>query len=178
MSVRTITDLTQRTVGDIMEHRVVTVTADTPLTEVARLLWDERVSGVPVLDATHRPIGFLSASDLVRHEAFGTRYQPPGEEGRSAAGGAALGARVSPSRPTAVRDIMTPVTISVRSTTSVPALAAFLVRAGIHHALVVDRGELAGVVSAFDIVQEVAGFAPAEEEPELPLPILSDDGEC
>lgn len=178
MSSHTVPDLTQRTVGDIMEHRLITVSVDTPLTEVARLLWDERVGGVPVIDAAHRPIGFLSASDLVRYEALGTRYQPPGEEGLSAAFRAGLETRVPPSGAATVRDIMTPVTISVRSSTSVPALASFLVRAGIHHALVVDRGELVGVVSAFDIVQEVAGSALAEEEPELPLPILNGDDEC
>lgn len=172
MSSHGIADLVQRTVGDIMEHRVRTVFADTPLTEVARLLWDERIGGVPVIDSAHRPVGFLSASDLVRFEAFGTRYQPPAEASSGHA------PRIDMQHPPAfVRDIMTPVTISVRSTTSVPALARFLVRAGIHHAVVVDAGELKGVVSAFDIVQEVAALAPDEEEPELPLP-LADQEEC
>lgn len=70
-----------RTVADIMQHRVVTVLADTPLTEVARVLWDEQVGGVPVVDESGRPIGFVSASDLMRFKAFGSHYKPPAAAG-------------------------------------------------------------------------------------------------
>jgi hypothetical protein len=42
---------------------------------------------------------------------------------------------------------------------------------------VVDRGELMGVVSTFDLVEEVAAMAPPEEEPELALPVATEE-EC
>lgn len=184
MTTYPVTELMQRTVRDIMHHRVITVFEDTPLSDAARLLWDERVSGVPVIDRQRRPVGFLSASDIVRFEAFGLRYQPPSSaetvRGLAAADLEALAPGVvrSAARQSAVaRDVMTPVTLSVRSCTTVPELARFLVRAGIHHALVVDRGELIGVVSTFDLVEEVAAMAPPEEEPELPLPVATEE-EC
>jgi CBS domain-containing protein len=188
MTIQPFVALAERTVRDIMHHQVVTVLADTPLSEAARTLWDERVSGVPVLDASRRPIGFLSASDVVRYQAFGMRYVPPATTGQVRGLTASELAPLAPGsfslRHTAgetarVRDVMTPVTISVHTTTSVPALARFLVRAGIHHALVIDDGELVGIVSTYDVVQELAELAPAEEETELPAPFRTDvDAEC
>lgn len=166
-----------RTVADIMQHRVVTVLADTPLTEVARVLWDEQVGGVPVVDESGRPIGLVSASDLVRFKAFGSHYEPPAAAGR----GGLTTHEVAPLRHGlqpragrvgrghgAARDVMTPATFAVRSTTSVVELARFLVRAGIHRALVIDAGRLTGIVSAFDIVQDLAEQAAAVGQTNAP----------
>lgn len=139
----TTTALTGTTVADIMQHRVTTVDADTPLSEVARLLWDEAISGAPVLDEDGNLAGLVSASDIVRFKAYGAGH---------------LAGRVA-----TARDVMTPATIHVRSTTSVPELARFLVTAGIHRALVVDHGRLTGIVSAFDIVEAVAAHAGPED---------------
>jgi CBS domain-containing protein len=113
------------TVADIMENRVATVSLDSPLAEVARLLWEEEISGAPVLDEQGHLAGFVSSSDIVRFKAYGA--------------GPLVGR-----------------TVRVRPTTTVPALARFLVNAGIHRALVVDQGRLLGIVSAFDIVEAVA----------------------
>lgn len=63
---------------------------------------------------------------------------------------------------------MTPATFAVRSTTSVVELARFLVRAGIHRALVIDAGRLTGVVSTFDIVQDLAEQELAVARPNAP----------
>jgi CBS domain-containing protein len=124
------------TVADIMENRVATVSLDSPLAEVARLLWEEEISGAPVLDEQGHLAGFVSSSDIVRFKAYGA--------------GPLVG------RTARARDVMTGATIQVRPTTTVPALARFLVNAGIHRALVVDQGRLLGIVSAFDIVEAVA----------------------
>lgn len=134
-------DLSRLTVADIMQNRVTTVHADTSLGDVARLLWEEGISAAPVLDDDNRLLGVISASDIVRFKAYGG----PPHAGRG---------------PCA-RDLMTAATIQVRSTTSVPELARFLVKAGVHRALVVEQGRLTGIVSTFDIVEAVAAAAPA-----------------
>jgi CBS domain-containing protein len=165
-----VEDVSQRTVGDIMQHRVITVTPDTPLAQVARILWDEQVTGAPVVVEQGRPVGLISAADLMRYMAFGRRYQPPGgmpaEHPAGGSGGpAALRARRGRRlRRAMARDVMTPATFTVHSTTTVPELARFLADAGIHRALVVDGGELRGIVAASDIVQELARVARARGE--------------
>jgi CBS domain-containing protein len=54
------------TVKDIMQTDVVTVTTDTTARLLARLLADEEITGVPVLDGNGGLAGVVSATDLVR----------------------------------------------------------------------------------------------------------------
>ena len=52
-------------IGEIMTRTVVTVTPDTSIMEVARLLLDHRIGGVPVVEQGHI-IGMIIESDLFR----------------------------------------------------------------------------------------------------------------
>ena len=53
------------TIGEIKTCEVVTVTPDTPIIDVARLLLEHRIGGVPVLDGD-QVVGVISESDLFR----------------------------------------------------------------------------------------------------------------
>lgn len=53
-------------VRDIMQSDVVTVTTDATARELARLLADEQISGVPVIDSNGRLVGVVSSTDVVR----------------------------------------------------------------------------------------------------------------
>jgi len=52
-------------IGEIMTRAVVTVTPDTPILVVARLLLEHRIGGVPVVEHG-RVIGMITESDLFR----------------------------------------------------------------------------------------------------------------
>lgn len=54
------------TVKDIMQKDVVTVSPDTTARYLAKLLADEEITGVPVLDANDALVGVVSSTDLVR----------------------------------------------------------------------------------------------------------------
>jgi CBS domain-containing protein len=54
------------TVKDIMRKDVVTVSPDTTARHLAKLLADEEISGVPVLDSSDALVGVVSSTDLVR----------------------------------------------------------------------------------------------------------------
>ena len=68
------------TVKDIMQTDVVTVNTDTTARYLARLLADEEISGVPVLDSTGVLAGVVSSTDLVRLAAddSGVQLRPTG----------------------------------------------------------------------------------------------------
>ena len=52
-------------IGDIMTRQVLSVGADAPILEVARLLLEHRIGGVPVVEAG-QVIGVITESDLFR----------------------------------------------------------------------------------------------------------------
>jgi CBS domain-containing protein len=60
---------------DVMTTRVVTVEAETPVEEIARLLLSHRISAVPVLGAAGELAGIVSEGDLMRRADMGTARQ-------------------------------------------------------------------------------------------------------
>ncbi|MEU8585848.1 CBS domain-containing protein [Streptomyces sp. NPDC048664] len=56
-------------VGSVMTTEVVRARYATPLKEVARLLADHRISGLPVVDTDGKVIGVVSATDLVTRQS-------------------------------------------------------------------------------------------------------------
>ncbi|HZD52243.1 MAG TPA: CBS domain-containing protein [Woeseiaceae bacterium] len=57
---------------DVMTTDVVTVTPDTAVADVAKILLDRRISAVPVVDAAGRIEGIVSEGDLMRRPETGT----------------------------------------------------------------------------------------------------------
>ena len=55
------------TANDIMTTEVVTVSPETPVPDVARLLYERGISGVPVVDTDGKVIGIVSEGDLIGH---------------------------------------------------------------------------------------------------------------
>jgi CBS domain-containing protein len=53
------------TAGDIMQTRIITVADTAPLSEIERVLTENRISGVPVVNQAGRVIGVVSVKDLL-----------------------------------------------------------------------------------------------------------------
>lgn len=58
-----------RTVGELMTRDVVRARRDLPFKEVVRLLAENGVTAVPVVDELDRPMGVVSEADLLRKSA-------------------------------------------------------------------------------------------------------------
>lgn len=54
------------TVRDIMTPKVLTATATTEIREIARVMAQEKIGAMPILDETNRPIGMLTVTDILR----------------------------------------------------------------------------------------------------------------
>jgi acetoin utilization protein AcuB len=49
-----------------MTTRVISATVATDIREIARIMLDERIHAVPILDGNRHPIGIVSSQDLLR----------------------------------------------------------------------------------------------------------------
>jgi len=114
---------------NLMSEEVFPVTRDTPLSEVGRLLVLEGVSGVPVVDADERVVGFVSETDLL----------------------AAL-LRGAPAE-IAASDVMSQPPIVVDEFMSTDDVLGLLRQASIHHLPVVRDGRLVGIITPHAILR-------------------------
>lgn len=171
-------------VRSVMQTHVVTVRPETSVRQLSRLLADEEISGMPVVDGNGALVGVVSATDIVRLAAEEAEVHvaslslrrdtvipdpemdeepdadPYGfflpEDSPLAAEGLLNEMEESELDARTVADIMTPVTFTVEADASVMELAGFLVRGRIHRAVVVEDGCLRGIVTSGDILRAVA----------------------
>jgi len=128
-------------VADVMQKDVRTILEDAPVSEAIMLLADGHVSGLPVLNAQHQLVGLISATDILAAEA---------ETGD----GEALQQVVT---NTLVQDLMTALPKTIEPDAAVKLAAQEMLYLDVHRLLVVQNGELLGVISQSDIVRAVAG---------------------
>ena len=55
----------RRPLAEIMSPRVLSATPTTDIREIARVMMDERVGALPILDTDRRPVGIVSKQDLL-----------------------------------------------------------------------------------------------------------------
>jgi CBS domain-containing protein len=143
---------------DVMTAKVITVGPNEPTHQIARLLLDNGISAVPVIDGDGTPIGMVSEGDLIgrneterlsRHDWWlqaMTGNQPPDDN--------FLGRLGATNR--SARDVMSAPLVTVTEHTDVSDIARLL---GIHHIKrvpVLRDGHIVGIVSRADLLSVVA----------------------
>ena len=64
-------------VVEVMTRRVVSVRPDTPVTEAARLMLQDDISGLPVINASGDLVGIVTEGDFLRRTETGTERRRP-----------------------------------------------------------------------------------------------------
>jgi CBS domain-containing protein len=136
-------------VESIMSTQVVTVAPSTPLKEVARLLVEHRVSGLPVVDVDGAVVGVVSEQDIVSKERG---VSPPARHAYEWLFGPA---ERDPQRRVArtVSDAMTSPAVVVSPLASVAGAARLMVERSVSRLPVVHEGALVGIVTRADLVR-------------------------
>ena len=115
--------------SDIMTRKVCTIHPEASAQEIAQLLYENRISGAPVVDADGKIIGVITEADIIsKVNRDGLR----------------------------VADIMSHEIIAVNEETPVGEIAQLLTERKIKRVPVVRDGKLVGIVSRADIVHAVA----------------------
>ena len=145
------------TASDVMMRDPITVTADTSLRHVAKLLARHRISGVPVVDANRHIVGIVTENDLMQWS------DKPGEKQAWWLDMLAGGYDLSPAWLDAiqtereiVRGVMSMDVVSVAEACPLSDVAKLLVAESIKRVPVVRDGELVGIVSRVDLVRALA----------------------
>lgn len=138
-----------RAVSDVMTSRVHVATPLTPFKLLVRLIEENRISAVPIVDQQGVPIGIVSETDLLlkqrRPELEASRdllhVQKRRHERAKAAG-------------TVASEVMTSPAITVAADTSLSRAARLMQERNVRRLVVVDeRGRIAGIVSRSDLLQ-------------------------
>jgi CBS domain-containing protein len=140
------------TVRDGMTTSVICVQEDTPLKEVARLLIEHSISGVPVVDADKRVVGVVSEADFLLKES-GADAMPHRRLERLLGDSKATQRYRAKIEATTAAEAMTAPAITVRSSHSISEVARTMTSHAINRLVVVDDGRLVGIVSRADLVR-------------------------
>jgi CBS domain-containing protein len=141
----------------LMRRDVVTVSPETPLKQVAALLAEHSISGVPVCDAGRRVLGVVSEADILRKEL-----------GLAAGRGGALDWLLGDGNGTAGKaaartagEAMSSPAITIEPGRPVAEAARLMLERGVNRLPVVLGGELVGIVARADLVR---AFRRSDEE--------------
>jgi CBS domain-containing protein len=143
---------------DVMTPKVVTVSPDTRVAEIARILLDRRISGVPVVDADGRLVGIVTEGDLLRRPELGTE-RSRGWWLRLFGDQRAEAEAYAKSHGTRAEEIMTRNVVTVTEDTSVAEIARLLETHRIKRVPVLRDGRLVGIVSRANLLHALAAGA-------------------
>lgn len=139
---------------DVMATNVATVSADMGIAEIAKLMLEQRIGAVPVVDADGHILGIVSESDLMHRPETGAKLRQPrwlaflaDPEGGTEEYVKTHGLRA--------RDVMTQPAITVAEEAPLSEIAQLLEEQRIRQVLVAREGKLIGLISRRDLLHEL-----------------------
>jgi CBS domain-containing protein len=150
--------------ADVMTADVVSATPDTPVPELARLMLERRISGLPVLNDGHL-VGIVSEGDLVRRVETPPRYSGWLALFMSSA---SVAAEYIQTHGRHARDVMTTEVVTVPETMPVAEIAELLDWRRIKRVPVVDgTGRMVGIITRANLLRALAsrpaGMVPQDD---------------
>ncbi|HET9410818.1 MAG TPA: CBS domain-containing protein [Candidatus Dormibacteraeota bacterium] len=138
-----------RTVADVMTAHVHVAGPQTPFKLLVRLIEENRVSAIPIVDGHGVPIGIVSETDLLLKESRG---EPDG--GRDLVPSRRRRELRAKADGVLASDLMTSPPISVPATIGLAQAARLMQERNVRRLVVVDeRGKIAGIVTRSDLLQ-------------------------
>lgn len=147
-------------VSDVMTREVAVVTPEAPLKEVALLMAERRISGVPVVDASGQLLGVVSEADLL------LKHRPNRPRAELGLLGWVFGDAPPPTElrkrgATTAAQAMTAPAMTTEPQASLREAATVMLDRGVNRLPVVKDGRLVGIVSRADLVR---AYLRADEE--------------
>ena len=142
-------------VADLMTRDVFTVPPEMSVKEVAKLLFEKEISGLPVVDADRKIIGMITEKDLIAMalpnylEKLGDFDFILDEE--------PFLKKIADADKVKVKDIMRKEVLCVKEEALVPEVARLMIVNKVRRIPVLDKDKkLVGIIARADIVKEIA----------------------
>jgi CBS domain-containing protein len=147
------------TARDIMRERIVTVDYSAPLSEVERVLSENRILGAPVVDEAGRIMGVVSVKDLLDRYAEDPDTKPRRGHGYFRLSTEELededleSVSLPEETEDTARDVMTAQVFTVSAKAGLKEIADAMCDHKVHRVLVEEGGKLVGLISTLDILE-------------------------
>lgn len=141
--------------SDIMTTEVMTVKEETPLKELAEILYKNRINGVPVVDDEGLLVGIICESDLIRKDKklhiptvvalFDAVFYLESSKN--------IEKEIKQISATTVSDLFTREVVTVDEKTPIDEIATIMTRKKIYTIPVMDGERLVGIVGKGDVIR-------------------------
>jgi CBS domain-containing protein len=150
--------------GDIMTRRVVSVVPEATVLEAIRLMLQNHISGLPVIDASGKLVGVVTEGDFLRRAETGTQTK------RSRwlellVGPRKLAEDYVQSHARTVAEVMTPDPVTVTEDTALEDVVRVMERHRIKRLPVVRGKAVIGIVSRANLMHALASLGRVTPEP-------------
>src|SRR5579872_121504 len=144
--------------ADIMTHKVVSIAPDATILEAIRLMLQNRISGLPVVDKTGNLVGIVTEGDFLRRTETGTQRKRP-RWLEFITGPGKLAEEYVHTHGRKVNEVMTPEPVTVTEDTSIEDVVNIMEKRRIKRLPVTCKGRLVGIVSRANLLHTLASIA-------------------
>ncbi len=145
---------------DIMTKDVITIRSEATVEELARLLMEHRISGVPVVNDENKIEGIVTENDLIRKNK---RLHIPTVirlfDAYLMVGSKSMEKEIKNMAATTVDEICTREVVSITEETSLDEIATIMAEQHTHLLPVLSDGAVVGIVGKADVVRSMTNEA-------------------
>jgi CBS domain-containing protein len=143
---------------DVMTWGAITVEPEASVTRAVRLMLQNKISGLPVVDAKGQLVGMVTEGDFLRRGELGTQRQRP-RWLEFLLGPGKLAAEYVQASGQKVAQVMTPELRTITPETPLEEVVGLMERHRIKRLPVVQDGKLVGIVSRANLLHALASVA-------------------
>jgi CBS domain-containing protein len=143
---------------DVMTPHVLSVAPDASISAAARLMLQNRISGLPVVDGSGKLVGMVTEGDFLRRTEIGTQRQRA-RWIEFLIGPGRLADEYSRSSGRSVSDVMTRDVHTASIDASLDDIVRVMERHRVKRVPVVEEGKVVGIVTRANLLHALAGIA-------------------
>ena len=151
-------------VKDVMTRNVISVGADEPVVKAARMMLQNRISGLPVVDAKGELVGMVTEGDFLRRGEIGTQRRRP-KWLEFLIGPGRLAEEYVHASARKIEEVMTRDPVTVTEDDMLETVVELMEHRRIKRLPVVRDGKMIGIISRANLMHALVSLA---RETELP----------